>query len=288
MGTWDDIFGGGGEAERRNREQREMLNQQVTASGGFADQAQANYGRTGAEAEAARGYLRDLAMGKNSVSAEQLRQGLQQNLAAQQAMAAGARPANAAMAARTAAIQSGRLGAGLAGQQAIAGLQERQAAQKALNDAILQARQQDTTAALGARGAAIQGIGSQPKEEREPGFFQTTLLPTAAAALPFFAGGGGGATRSDRRAKHDIEDADDDTRKIVDGLKAYRFKYKDDKDGKGSQYGVMAQDLERAGLGHAVINTRSGKYVDGGKLSTSNTAMIASLGKRIAQLEGKK
>ena len=71
-------------------------------------------------------------------------------------------------------------------------------------------------------------------------------------------------------------------------LKAFSYKYKDEKYGKGKQHGVMAQDLERAGLGHAVINTPRGKMVDGGKAALSSLGLVAALGKRVSELEGKK
>ena len=70
-------------------------------------------------------------------------------------MAASASPANAAMAARTAATQMGRLGAGMSGAAAMAGIQERNAAQQALNDSILRQQQLQLQGALGARQNAI-------------------------------------------------------------------------------------------------------------------------------------
>ena len=105
-------------------------------------------------------FLRRLASGQDSVSAEQLRQGNQQSLAQQQSIAAGASPQDASMSARTAAIQSGRLSSGLAGQQAVAGLQERNQAQSALAQLLLQKRQQDLQGTLGGYGAVNQGYGT--------------------------------------------------------------------------------------------------------------------------------
>lgn len=100
-------------------------------------------------------YQNALAHGQNSVSAEQLQQGLQQNVAAQQSMAAGAAPQNQVMAARTAMMQTGRLGAGLAGQQAVAGLQERQQASQLAAQLAEQMRQQSLQATLGGQGGAL-------------------------------------------------------------------------------------------------------------------------------------
>jgi hypothetical protein len=254
---------------------KERLRENVDAASAFAQQGQRGFGATGREAVGARDYLRQIAEGQNSVSAEQLRQGLQQNLATQRSMAASASPANAAMAARTAAMQGARLGYGMSGQQALAGLQERQQAQQMLNEMILRQRQQELEAALGARGQAIQGLtGATSKPTKS---WMEQYGPAIAGAA--------GLVASDKRLKEDIEDADDESRRVIDGLKAYSFRYRDEKHGKGKQLGVMAQDLESAGLGHAVLDTPEGKLVHGAKLATSNTAMIAALGRRLAKLE---
>lgn len=266
-----------GSPDDGNKEDRARLNSQVDAASGFANMGTQGFVKTGAESEQARQYLRDLAEGKNSIASEQLRQGLQQNVAAQRSQAASAAPGNAAMAARTAAMQSGRLGFGMSGQQAIAGLQERQQAQQMLNDMILKQRQQELEAALQGRATAVNGLNGTVANPQK-GWWEK-YGPAAAAAA--------GLVASDTRLKEDIDGADDESRRVTDALKAYTFKYKDEKHGKGKQFGVMAQELERAGLGHAVIDTPEGKMVHGAKLATSNTAMIAALGKRVAELEGK-
>lgn len=126
-------------------------------SNDFANRGERGFYQLGREGDAEREALRRLARGEDSYSAEQLRGSLQQNLAAQRSMAASAAPGNQAMAARTAAIQGGRMGAGLAGQQALAGIAERQAAQQSLMNALLQQRQQDLQASLGGRQNALQG-----------------------------------------------------------------------------------------------------------------------------------
>src|SRR5688500_9405796 len=92
------------------------LNAESRKASGFADRGEQGFGQLGAESGRLRQQLGDVASGKVSLSAEQLRQGLQQNIAGQQAMAAGARPGSAPMAARTAAMSAGRMGQGLAGQ----------------------------------------------------------------------------------------------------------------------------------------------------------------------------
>lgn len=136
------------------------LGSQSNQAGGFADVGEKGFRQLGNESAHVRQDLRNLASGKNSISAEQLRQSLQQNQAAHMSMAAGAAPQNQAMAARTAMTGMGRAATGMAGQQAMAGIAERQAAQQALANMLMQQRQQELQAALGGRGQAIQGFGA--------------------------------------------------------------------------------------------------------------------------------
>lgn len=148
------------EKDRKRKEAEEGLLGYGKEAGDFARTSQEDFRRLGQEAAMQRQYLQRIARGEESVSAMQLGQSLQKNQAAQQSMAAGARPGNAAMAARTAAMTAGRQGAGLAGQQAVAGLQERQQAQMALQQALLQQRQQELTATNTGRSQAMGGWGT--------------------------------------------------------------------------------------------------------------------------------
>ncbi len=116
---------------------------------GMGQTGQANYNRLGTALNDQHGYMQRIARGEESVSAKQLADALQQNLGAQQSMAAGAAPQNAAMAGLHASRNAMNLGAGLAGQQAVAGIQERQAAQDALTRALLAQRGQDQGSAMG-------------------------------------------------------------------------------------------------------------------------------------------
>lgn len=141
-------FGSGGDDENRKR-----LLAEAQAAKALADQAQRNF--LGVESQAARKHLYDQMMGKHSVAAEQLRQGVQQQVAAQRAMAASASPRNLAMAQRNAAMNAGRATHGMAGQAALAGVQERNAAA----DAFAALRGQDMQAALQSRQAAMTGYG---------------------------------------------------------------------------------------------------------------------------------
>lgn len=276
---WWDLGGqmtSGGQAEKDEQARKANLYQQSASAGGFADQGQAGYAQLGGEAAAQRAYLQRVAGGQDSVSAEQLRQGMLQGVAAQRSMAAGAAPQDAAGAARTAAIQSSRLTSGLAGQQAVAGLQERQNAQQALANMILQQRQQDLQASLQSRSNAITGYGANNAgtPEKTEGQKVGPVVQSVFSAM------------SDRRLKKNIKSGDEAATRATKALKSYIFEYKNPKHGKGSRPGVMAQDLEKAGLGHAVIETSEGKAIHGGHLAASNTAMLAALERRVAKVEG--
>lgn len=146
-------------------------------AGGFADRSEGEFAYLGGQAGNQRQYMEDIARGRESVSAMQLQQALGQNQAQQQSMAAGARPGNAAMAARGAAMNAGRQGAGLAGQQAMAGIQERQAAQNALNEMLLKQRQQELQGALGSRQNAVSAYNPSGASgaEKQGGAIQAGL-----------------------------------------------------------------------------------------------------------------
>ncbi len=168
------------------QEQRAGLTNQAQASGQFANLGERNFAGLGTQLGRESDYMRDIARGNQSVSAEQLRQALGQNLSAQQSMAASASPQNASMAALMASRNAMQLGSGLAGQQAVAGMQERQAAQQALAQMLLQQRQQELQAATQGRQTAVAGYSGIT-----PG--QSTLDQIAgpiAGAASLFTGGG--------------------------------------------------------------------------------------------------
>lgn len=145
--------------EFREVDPKKDLRIQSRGAADFANESQAGMRYRTGQMQGVIGQLQDQASGENSLSAEQLRQSLGQVLGGQRSMAAGARPGNAAMAARTAAIQGGRVGSGLAGQQALAGIAERNAATQSLGGILGQMRGQDLQGALGSRGQAIGGFG---------------------------------------------------------------------------------------------------------------------------------
>jgi hypothetical protein len=148
-----------GEDDERKR--KAMLERQAKRAGAFANYGEGGFKDMTGDLNAQRAQLQDIATGKLSYSREALRQGLQQNQAAQRSMAASASPQNAAMAALAGAQNSARLGSGMSGQAALAGIQEQQGAMKMGADLAAQQRQQDLMAALQSRQNAISGYGAQ-------------------------------------------------------------------------------------------------------------------------------
>lgn len=148
-----------GDESESQQQQRDNLNYQGQTASDFAGQGQLGYAALSGEGRDARGMLRDRAMGRDSLSAEQLRQGLQQQQAQFQSMAAGGPASAAPMNARTAMLAGGRAGSAMAGNAAMAGIAERQAALNAWNQAVLGARGQDAQVALGSRQNAIGAYG---------------------------------------------------------------------------------------------------------------------------------
>ena len=248
----------------------------------FGDRGAGGFYRTGQDMQRLQQQLEARASGQApSLSGEQLRQNLQRNLSSQRAAAASARPGNQAMAARNAAQQMGRLQAGLAGQQAMAGIAERQAAQAALQNLLERQRQQDLAAAQFGYG----GIESA----RTQRFGSLTGTPTRGEGqLGLLGGIVGAAAKSDKRAKTNIRDGGRAADEFLRQLKAHTYDYKDPKDGPGTQLGIMAQDLEKSKLGKAaVIDTPQGKMVHGARLATQLAAALARVNDRVKELEGK-
>lgn len=92
-----------------------------------------------------------------------------------------------------------------------------------------------------------------------------------------------GAALSDKSLKEDIVEFDPSS--FLDQLVPSKYRYKNpERDGKGLQVGVMAQDLEK-GAPQMVIDTPQGKMVDYSKAGGPIFASLASLHKRLKELE---
>lgn len=167
-----------------DKQKREQLNAAGAASSSFGNQAAGNYGQYTNRLNGALDDLQAQAQGRNLVSTEMLRQGMQQGLNGQMSMAAGASPQNQAMAARNAANNMARLGYGLSGQQAVAGMQERNQAQQMYANTLGQARGLDAQTALGGYGQAINAYSSGLNAQRDP-----TIASQLAGPIAGLAGG---------------------------------------------------------------------------------------------------
>ena len=89
--------------------------------------------------------------------------------------------------------------------------------------------------------------------------------------------------KSDERTKTDIEPGEEDIRKMLDSIEAYKFKYKgDDED----RVGVMAQDMERTPMGRSsVVDVGGVKHIM--EDPSKSLAMMKYLDDRIKKLESK-
>lgn len=170
------------------------LNSVGEAGMGFAGQAQQNYNAMTGRLGGALNDLQATAKGRNSIAGEQLRQGMQQGQAAQMSMAAAASPQNAAMAARNAANNMARLSYGLSGQQALAGMQERQQAQQAYAQLLGQARGQDLQGVQAGYNAGLGAYSSGLNGQQSPSFGSQAMGMLAGGAGFLGLGGGGGAS----------------------------------------------------------------------------------------------
>ena len=205
--------------------------------------------------------LRAQAEGRDTVTDQKLKQATGQNIAAEQAFAATGR-GNQALQQRQASQNIGGLRSGLAGQAAMADVQERSLSNQQLGGLLAQLRGQQ--------------MGFETSNPATSGWDRL------AGGLQ---AGGAAYAMSDVRVKTNIAAADEEADALLDGLRAYSYDYKNPKHGKGRQLGVMAQDLERAGLQQAVIDTPEGKAVDGAKLAGALAAATSSLHRRVKRLE---
>lgn len=288
------------------------LNEQRKQMQGISDNFQTLGRRYGAQFGQLAGQYGDIASGKNSIAAEQLRQGLLQSQGQQMGMAAAARPQDASMAALMAGRNMSDQAMGMGGQAAAAGLQERRDAmgaqmgaigaganarmgflggaagmQNAMQQGRLDQRGQNLQAGLGGMQGAMQGYGGieQARTNRYSGLVG---MPTYGEHL--LSGAQGAAqyatVASDPRLKKNVRSGEKDADDLVKALKSVTYGYKDSKHGEGEFTGIMTSDLKKTRAGRAaVIETPDGEMVHGARLATALAATLPGLDKRIAKLE---
>lgn len=122
------------------------------------------------------------------------------------------------------------------------------------------------------------------QDEQDNNFFSAKNLSGLARG----AIGGGLALLSDENAKENIEDSDKEIGEFLEGINPVSYDYKDQADGAGKQYGIIAQDVAKHPVGKSfVIDTPKGKMVDFAKGHAVVLAAQSSLHRRLKQLEGK-
>lgn len=233
------------------------------------------------------------------------RQAAQAN-AAQQAQARMARGANSALAFRNAANNTASIGINAAGQGQQAALSDQQAAQGQLANALNAGRGMDVNIAGQNASNALQANGQNNQmytgmlgtlgqmdanqlQAQMAAYNQSQQNKGIAGGL-LNAGGqlGAAAIMSDERLKTDISDAGSEIDEMLDRLYAKRYSYKDEKYGKGSRAGIMAQDLAASKAGRdVVVETPDGLGVDRDKALSATLAATARLNSRLREVEGR-
>lgn len=210
-----------------------------------------------------------------SLAEMQLKQTTDRAIAQQQGAALSAR-GNQALAQREAL----RAGAGLQQEANAQAAQMRLAEQQQAEAAYAQdlQRQQDlkVQAELAQAGAMQDYAGRQAQASAQTQANRQGMLQgLAGGALQIF---------SDKKEKKNIKSQD--LEDLVSKISAYKYNYKDEKNGKGEQVGVMAQDLEKSKLGKDLVEeTPEGKMVDLKKAVPLMMASVSEIVKKIKKLE---
>lgn len=298
MGILDTIMKpfrmAGDSLDRTNNQWRDVdprgdLRREGTAASDFANRAEHGFATRGTGMQYVADRLDKQARGDDLQSTAMLNAALQKIQNQQRSAVSGAAPSNQAMAARNAMRNMADASAGAAGDAARAGIMERHSANQALGALLGNMRAQDLQAILGSRGQGINAFGTI--EGARTGRFQgATGVPTQGESMLGLGMGLANMTAlSDEREKHSVGSGTKATRKLMDALKPYTYKYrKAGQPGRptGQQVGIMAQDLERA-MPSAVVDTVQGKVIDGARLATGLAGAVADLHKRVKRQERK-
>lgn len=230
---------------------------------------------------------------------------MQNALAGQQAMARmrGA----GGLGYRDSARNSAAIGLNAAGMGQQAAMQDQMNAQGLLQNALAGARGQDIGLANSnaqlqqnqtqmndqqymALLQSLQGMDAQ-KLQAQMALYQQAAQKQGMLGPLLSAGGQIGAAAmmaSDERLKTDIAEAGGEVDAMLDALKPYRYRYTDERFGRGERAGIMAQDLERSEAGRRIVTeTTEGKMLDVNKALSATLAMNARLNERLRKLEGK-
>lgn len=231
--------------------------------------------------------LMDQASGASpSVAQQQLQMTTDQNVQNAMAMAASSRGVNTGLAAREAMRAGTDANQQATGQASLLRAQEQQ--QAAQNMMANQAQKDSFITGMNSIGTSRDTGQASTSEAGKNRSMQ------GAGNLMGAAGGAAGAmAMSDENAKKNVKDASLNIDAFLDHIKSVSYEYKDkDKNkegaGKGKYVGVMAQDLEKSGLGEMMVkDTKDGKKVDFGKGFGLLLASQARINERLKELEDK-
>lgn len=176
------------------------------------------------------------------------------------------------------------------------------AANASAAQASLNAKDLSTPASGAAMGPGAGMDAQQMHPNDMPGMNQMSAgLNSVPAPSPFtnplppvdvVSGAPGMAMMSDETQKTDIKSKAKEVQKMLDGLKAYSFKYKKPElpgANADENVGIMAQDLQKSKLGKtAVYQGPDAKMVNQSKEVQLAMAALAHLNSRMNKLEGKK
>lgn len=94
---------------------------------------------------------------------------------------------------------------------------------------------------------------------------------------------------SDQNAKKDIKSGDKDIQRFLDNLSSKSYDYKDqEKNPKGKQLGVLAQDVEKSDAGKdMIVETDDGKAIEVTEAVSKLLSAVANLNRRVKKSEKK-
>lgn len=256
--------------------------------------------------------MQRFAGGAPTVSGQQFQQAADRGMKQQLALAAS-QGGNPALAARQAAMSTAGMTQDLAGQAAVARMQEQQALEQSLGQQLAQARQADiglaTDQAQLAQQAALANQQARAQLQAQQNQLGTAITGQQVglnqgqfAANQAYdqarigagqaqtktgmdvLGGVGGALAflSDKRAKRNISPSGDEVKKFLDSLEPKKYDYKKGKGTPGKKLGILAQDMEKSPLGKDVVKeTAAGKMIDNADAVSALLASVADLNKRL-------
>ena len=128
------------------------------------------------------------------------------------------------------------------------------------------------------RDAKIQGeMLAAEALKKQQGVVSDTTSATGMSLLSLL---------SDRKAKKNIKDGKEKTKKFLDSLSAKEFEYKNG--GGGVTIGIMAQDVAKSKAGNGMVRDDGGTLmIDTAQATGPMLAALSELNERIKKLEGK-